>query len=319
MKTGARQALYAVGVLSSDTNGVQDTTTFGSGAGLIDELPDANGATFANTAAQTFAETEPDGTTVARTVKADGTYTEADSYFGLTPASTTQTNADLSATLTYFGGLTVDVAYGAPSGTGASATIPYSISLTIPSPPPATTGTIPDWYPATTIFSDTAVKSTGQTIPSACNVSSAVGTSATKIVETTTHLDTALGTYETRVQTSFDAPGFGSVCVQLADTIDAYYDYTGQSLSTVFPGLNLALSATPIQIDTLSETLGFTTGSIQGSSSNRRSGSLASDSVMRAVSPVFDRAVQSIYRARRKAMVANLTSRKAALLKEIVR
>ena len=317
--SGTSQLLLELGLTSTDSNGVQDTTTYGAGAGEIDQLPDVNGATFTNTAAQTFSETDPGNVSIARTVAADGSYTENDTYLS-PPASTTQANSNLTASITYFAGLIVDVAFGAPSGSGANATIPYTISPTVTGAFQTVTGTIPDWYPTTTIFSDSFAKSTSQTIPTACAVPASVGTTATKVVETTTHLDTALGSYETRTQTAYDAPGFGTVCVQLADTIDSYYDYTGQSLNVLLPGLNLALSSTPIQIDTLSETLGFTSGTVSGSSVVRRSAqSLSPTAALHAVTPVFDRAVNAVYRSRREAFAHYVMAHRAQLAKEFVR
>lgn len=318
--SGSGQNLFEVGATSTDSNGVNDTTTFGAGAGLLDELPDMNGATWTNTAAQTFSETDPDTTTIVRTAKADGTYTETDTYLGLVPATTT-TNTDLSATINGFAGQPVNVAFGAPSGSGASAMIPILVAPA-PPPPPATpppplaSGSIPEWYPTVTIFADAATKTTAQTIPAACNVAAGAGATATRIAETTTHLDTALGTYETRTETLYDAPGFGPVCAQLADTIDTYYDYTGQSPQLIVPGLNFAVSSSPIQIDTLAETLGFQTGTVSGSSVRRSTLAVAPKTALRIVTPIFDHAIESVYRRRREALVRYVTAHRAALAKE---
>lgn len=310
---GSLQQYLGVGYTSTDTNGVQDQVVYGNGAGIFDELPDTNGATFSNNAAQTFDETEPDTTTVSRTVASDGTYVENDVYSGGFTAQT-QTNADLSAAITGFAGLPVNVTYSAP----ASGQITVNIVETGSTPQTLASGTISDWFPTTTIYSDTSQKSTGVAIPSTCKTPATVGTTATELVETIGELDTALGTYEKRVQSVYNAPGFGPVCAVLADTIDTYYDYTGQSLALV-PGLNLAVSSTPIQIDTLSETLGFTTGTVSGSSVTRAAQSISATSALRAAAPIFDRAVESVYRARRDAMSKNISARRAAFAKEFSR
>jgi hypothetical protein len=318
VSSGSSLDLFEVGSSSGDSNGVKDTVTFGPGAGLLDELPDANGAAWQNTAAQTFLETEPDTTTLARTTNADGTYTETDKYLGRYTGTTT-TSADLSAALDGFEGLPVNVTYGAPSGSGTSASIPFSIAAVPPAAPGILLqGKIPDWYPSPTIFADSATKTTAQAIPASCNATAGAGTTATAIVETTTHLDTALGTYETRTQTLFFAPGVGVVCAQLADIVKTFYDYTGQSPSIV-AGLNVALSATPIQIDTLAETVGFKTGSVSGSSVARTTQSVSSAAALRLVTPLFDRAVQAVFRTRREALVHYVTTHRAALEKEFSR
>lgn len=319
---GSLQQYLGVGYRSSDSNGVEDAVVYGNGAGIFDQLPDTNGATFSNTAAQKFQEAEPDGTQVSRTVQSDGTYAESDSFvagqFG--PAQSIQTNADLSASIDNFGGLGVNITYGAPSGSGSSATVAYDVVYQGSS---LASGTIPSWLPATTPYTDVSTKTTAQSFPSACAVPASVGTSGTKIVDVTGLLDTALGTYEKRTQTLYNAPGFGTVCAQLADEIDTYYDYTGQSYSLI-GGLNYAISftGTPIQIDTLSETVGFTSGTISGSSSSRsaaQSRALSATTATRIIAPLFDRAVQSVYRAHREAALRNLSARRAAFAKVTVR
>jgi hypothetical protein len=313
--SGALQELFEFGSTSTDSNGVKDTTTFGTGSGQIDELPDTNGATWTNTGAQVFAETEPDNTTVARTSNADGTYVETDTYLGFAPG-TLQTNADLSAAITSFGGLPINISYAIPAG----GQIPYSIVFGSAYGLAPVSGSIPDWYPTTTIYSDSLAKATSQTIPTTCAVPATVGTTATAVTETTTHLDTVLGTYEKRTQTVYDAPGFGSVCAVLADVINTYYDYTGQSQNTIVPGLDFAISSNPIQIDTLAETLGFTTGSVSGSSAARRSGqSLSTSEAFHAVTPIFGRAIEAVYRNTRDALARDLTKNRAALAKDSAR
>ncbi len=310
--SGTLQDFVSAGFKSTDTNGVTDVTAYGTGAGIIDELPDTSGATFTNTAALDFSEAEPDSTTIARTVAADGTYTEADNYLGNYTA-TTVTSADLSGSITNLEGFDgVDLTYAAPAG----GVIAYDLKL--PGEPDVT-GTVATWFPTATIYSDTSVKATAQAIPAACAVPSSVGTTATQIVETIKHLDTALGTFETRVQAAYNVPGYGTVCAQLSDDFAAYYDYTGQAAG-VLQGLNFAVSPTPIQIDKISETVGFTTGTVSGSSVARRATESASlRETLRAVTPIFDRAVQSVYRARRDATMHDTPGRRARFAKVYAR
>lgn len=317
---GSLQQYLGVGYTSGDTNGVQDEVVYGNGAGIFDELPDTNGATFSNTAAQTFTELEPEGTSVSRTVNSDGTYTETDTYVGgnAGPAQSIQTNTDLSGSITNLGGLPVNVTYGAPTGSGSSATIAYNVVYQGQS---LASGTLPSWLPTKTPYTDVSTKTTAQAFPSGCAIPASVGTTGTEIVDVTTSLDTALGTYEKRTQTLYNAPGFGTICAQLADEIDTYYDYTGQSYALV-GGLNLAISSTPIQIDKLSETIGFTSGTVTGSSSTRsaaQSRAISATSATRIIAPLFDRAVQSVYRVHRDAALRNIAARRAALAKVIVR
>ena len=310
---GALQRYEAIAVNSTDTNGVIDSTVYGGGAGILDVLPDTNGQTFDNTAAQTFSEDDPDSTTVRRAVAANGTYVETDTYPGDGNVGQTQTNADLSASIVGLGGVPIDVTYTAPTGTGAGSTIGYTIA--VPGDPDFTpvSGTVANWYPTTTIYSDTSAKSTAQPIPAGCTVPASVGTTATKVVETIKHLDTALGTYENRAITIYYVPGYGSVCAQLADGISTYYDYTGQSQQNPVLGINLSINATPIQIDTIYETLGFGSATVSGSSTARRAAQgLTTQAAIRVVAPIFNRAIDSVYRERRVAT-------RTALAKEIHR
>jgi hypothetical protein len=301
--SGSLQLFTDVGTTAFDSNGSGYATTPGAGAGIIDELPDANGATWSNTAALLSSETDADGTTIVRTTAANGTYSETDAYLGQASlTSVTQTNADLSAGISALGGLPIAVAFAAPSG----GSIAYTIT-----PAPAfqiapITGTVADWFPTSTIYSDTSTKSTNQTIPAACSASATVGTTATKIVDATTHLDTALGTYEQRSETTYDVPGYGTACVQLSDVIDSYYDYTGQSPQTILPGLNIALSASPLQIDTISETLGFTSGTVANAAARRSARSVSPEIALHAVAPMFERAIDAVYRSRRARLAKEL-------------
>jgi hypothetical protein len=248
------------GSAGTDSNGKSFSTVLGTGNGLLDILPETNGATFSNDAAATYSETDADGQTILRTTNADGTYSETDSY----PDGTTQTvavNADLSGSLTGFRGLAgINVTVAAPT-TATPSTIAYSLSQPGPTPtstPTVQTLSVNTWYPTTTLASDVYTTTLAQTIPTACAVPAGAGTTAVALAETVRRLDPVLGTFENRTTTSFLAPSYGLVCVQIADTLDDYYDYSGQSSSLI------AVSSTPIQTTSIVETVGLKSATIGG-------------------------------------------------------
>ncbi len=294
------------GSAATDSNGNAFTTMVGSGNGVLDILPEVNGATFANNAASMFAETDADSTTVARTTNADGTYAETDK-FADTSSQQIAINADLSGSISTLRGTRFMVTVPPPT-TGANSVINYT--LTRPGPNPTSTPrvvTIPvkTWYPTKTLASDTATTTTTQAIPASCNVPAAVGTNATAIAETVNLLDPVLGTFETRITTSYVAPFFGVACVQIADKFDMYYDYTGQTRFIVF------VSSTPIQTTTTTETIGLKTANVAGAPKFGMTTRASSAGVVRrsfaAAKTSFERTMQRVYGERRRTMHATLS------------
>ncbi|MGH7709284.1 MAG: hypothetical protein ACREM6_15425 [Vulcanimicrobiaceae bacterium] len=301
--TGGTFNLLSYGSNATDSNGTTFLTKLGTGNGLLDIQPDKNAASWQNNAAETYAETEPDSTTIARIVNADGTYRETDT-FAATPTFPGQfspeqivTKPDLSAAITNLGGQTgLNVAFGVPTGSGTSAKIPLTVVVPVPVGTPTTQQLlVPDWYPAPpTIASDGFVKSTGVATPAICAVPPSVGSPATAVAETLLRLDTALGVAETRTTTAYYVYPFGLVCAQMNDVLNAYYDFSGQS-PAFFAG-------SPQQVTTTVETLGFTSGSPAGTLSDRRAASLGPAAALQLVAPVFDRTIARIYDRQRRAL-----------------
>ncbi len=299
--------LFMLGSNASDSNGVTYATVLGTGNGLIDVLPETSGATFTNTAAETYLETEPDTTTLARTVNADGSYTETDTFAGPEPPATITVNPDFSGSYTNApipGGGIVNLTFGAPQGSGASAIIPITYMFA-GQPPQMVSPPVHDWYPSTTLYADNYAIALGQAIPSGCNVPAGLGTSATTISENLSRIDPVLGTYEQRTAVTYLVPSYGEACVALNDQLADYYDYSGQS--------QFLFAATPQQITTTAETVGFSSGTIAGASTARRP-----EAARTAAAPApsqthlalalgratFNRAIERLYTQRRKELHA---------------
>jgi hypothetical protein len=289
------------GSSASDSNGSTYVTDIGSGNGLIDILPETAGQSWSNNAAETYSETESDSATTRRTVNANGSSTETDTFADPSLSNETITvNSDLTASLDEIGGEDATASVTAPAG----GKITYHLmigggSYSFP---------ITDWYPTTTLASDSSVEALGVTIPAACKVPAVVGTTATQIVETQANLNPMLGTYETRSTTSFSAPSYGQVCVQISDTIDDYYDYSGQSPNVV------QLYSTPEQITTTTETVGVTHASIAGAPST-----FARSRALVAAKLSFDRVMGRLYEKRARLRAAALHRYRTATLKGVHR
>lgn len=326
LASGATISVLTPGSTALDSNGNTFQTTFGAGNGILDILPEIGGSSFTNTAALVYTENDSDSTTIARTVNADGSYTESDVF----PDGSNQTiavNADLSASFGSLRGSGASIAVSAPTTAPSppGAVITYTASLP-PAPMSTSTPTVlfsrtfKDWYPTTTLATDTTTTAVAQPIPAACNVSGSVGTSATVLAETMTRLDPALGTYETRTTSSFLAPFVGLACIQISDKLDDYYDYSGQLSGIV------ALSTSPIQTTTTTETVGLKTATIAGAPVVASRSHVASSAVglsarsgpsLAIVKTSFERVIQRAYAKRHAEMRATLLH--AHSLQQVVR
>ncbi|HUY11535.1 MAG TPA: hypothetical protein VMV73_04660, partial [Candidatus Dormibacteraeota bacterium] len=131
---------------------------------ILDEIPETSGATWTNSPAGTYAETDADGATVARTIAASGTYSETDTFPGTALPVQIAVNADGSGTLSenYFNFLPIDFAYSAP--TAGAISISYLIPTPAPAPgatgtpapnPPTVIATPAAWFsPSPTLYSE---------------------------------------------------------------------------------------------------------------------------------------------------------------------
>jgi hypothetical protein len=246
---------------ATDSNGVQYINQYGSGNGLLDVLPETAGTFGPNNAALTYTENDPASFGRQRATNADGSYTEQDTdTFG--DVQTINGNADFSGTYdsTQFDALSFTLTK--PTGT------PPTITVTLFS---ATSGglvndgsvTILSWIPTTLTQPsvETDTDNAGVAYPAACQVPAKYGTSGHQLVATINRVDPALGNAEVQTTTTYTAPSVGPVCIQIADTVNTFYDYTGQNNDdAIFVG-DLGH---PVEITTLAETLTLQSATTSG-------------------------------------------------------
>ena len=263
---------------ATDSNGVIYATQYDpsgiSGNGILDVLPETAGPFGPNNAVLQYDETDQANFTRHRVVAASGAYTEQGKD-ALGDVQTITVNADNSAT------------YDARQYSG------LRLTMTAPSVPPNpriivrifnSAGTqlaafnIASWIPTTLTQPsvETDVDNGSKTYPAACNVPAKYGTAGNQIVQTITRADAALGNLETFTTTTYVAPRVGPVCIQLADSVQTFYDYTGQNgFSVLVSGGTL-----PIELTSLAETLTLQSATVEGGtatlSSSRGTSSLSS-------------------------------------------
>lgn len=244
--SGSKVLLYSTD--SNDGNGNSIQTSY-TAAQEIDDL--GAGGTWANSPAATVNEAAAGGTSVARTLASDGSYTETDTFpTGSSPATITVNGASNAKALDgsgVYGFAGATFAYAAPTG--------GNITLTITSGGKSKTRTFPSWFtmPASGAyisdsFSDNGVKAFD---PSCSAVPASIGTSGTQIVETYSVLDPVLGYTEARTTTSYDVAGYGPACVTISDTLDSYYDYSNDTTRIDYQSQN----GQPNSVNTITETL----------------------------------------------------------------
>jgi hypothetical protein len=243
---------------AKDSNGSRYVTTYGTGNGLLDVLPEATGPFGPNNAALTYAETDPAQFTRTRTTAASGAYSEQDTdAFGDVQQVTT--NADLSGVLDarqYSGFRFTMSAPSAPPNSriifrlfNASGTQLQAFSL-------------PSWIPAsqTQPSIETDADNGSKPYPAACNVPAKYGTSGNQIVQTINRADAALGNLETQTTTTYVAPRVGPVCIQMTDSVQTFYDFTLQNGFVVL----VSGGTVPIQLTSITETLTLQSATTEG-------------------------------------------------------
>lgn len=280
---------------------------------ILDQLPEKSGNTWTNSAAASIDENESVGSTGSAftsqlVYNADGTYSETSSYppgyFGISSSSqrgVVVENSDGSGNYSvpiYGAG---DVVFGAP----VNGQIPYSVyrqASPAPTDTPLVTGTIGAWYSAPAFYSETNVDNGQTAVPAACNASSAFGSNAEQLVQTTSRLDTVLGYTESTTTTTYLVTGYGAVCIQMSDVTTSYYDFQGDSLALFY--------SHPYQITKISETLGLqqTGTSIIGSTTVRRSNAVTSAPAAYATiaNSLFARTLEKTRRDRVQALRAGV-------------
>lgn len=249
--SGTALLLYSTN--ANDGNGDSIQTTY-TNAQEIDDL--GAGGPWTNGPAATVQETMADGTSIARTIASDGSYTDTETYPTGSPATITVNGASNSTALNgsgvyAFAGATFS--YAAPTG--------GNITLTITNGTSSKTRTFPAWFtvPAsgsyiTDTFADNGVKP----FDANCSVPATISTSGgTQIVETYSVLDPVLGYTETRTTTSYDVSGYGPACVAISDTLSSYYDYSDDTQRIDWQSQN----GQPNSVNTITETLNMQSAS----------------------------------------------------------
>ncbi|HEV7179907.1 MAG TPA: hypothetical protein VGN11_08545 [Candidatus Baltobacteraceae bacterium] len=214
-------------------------------------------STWTNASPATVTQTLADGSVLARTYQAAGTYTETDTIPGGGSNIVTVSN-DGSGSYVIGSGTSgaTTLGIGAPSNNQITITLGAQ-SLTIPS-----------WLPSPlTLYSDSTQDIGSATgLPPGCTF--VVGGNGTPehIVRTVKIVDPVLGYIETQTTDMYDLTNYnggaglvtlGPVCATISDTMDQYYDY---SVTTTGAGLYFSLDAKPVITNTISESLSLGQG-----------------------------------------------------------
>jgi len=255
--------------VATDSNGVQYATQYDpsgvSGNGILDVLPEKTGAFGPNNAVLQYDETDQAKFARHRVVGATGSYVETGTD-AFNDVQTITVNSDLSASYDarQYSGFRFTMT--APTGSPAKITFRVfnSAGTNIQS------FSLTPWFPAgvTQPSTETDVDNGPTTYPASCSVPAKYGTSGNQIVQTITRVDPALGNSEVMTTTTYVAPRVGPVCIQLADTVKTFYDYTLQNGFIVLVGSG----TTNIQTTTLNETLTLQSASVEGGTATLSSG-----------------------------------------------
>lgn len=240
---------------------------------IIDEEPESNGLTWSNTAALTANEKYADGTTIARTQNADGSYSDAMVSPDGTNATITLNSdgsggiATPSASPGLYGGQVISYSFSAPSAApAAGGTITISIdfnpALGVTPNPFVEQGTA--WFAPISstnpLYSDGTTVDTSAAFPASCNVPSAYGTTGNDVRRTVQSIDPILGYEEVTETDAYVDPTVGPVCVAMQDSVLSYYDWQGSNTN----GTHNFTTGLPLQITNTTQTLTLQSGSGAG-------------------------------------------------------
>ncbi len=241
-----------IGYASTDSNGVTLDVQYTGANGIVGQVPCCTG--WANTAQSTINETDPDGTTLTESINADGSFTLTKTEVAGTTSETQNSNATGTATIPVIG------FFGAGVGTATKITIPAQIAGNInytlspvgaPNPTP-TPIIIPvtAWYaPGQTLATDTTTVVGTTSIPAGC-VAPAFGSAGLQLQQLETLYDVVFGIQDAETTDTW-VTAVGPVCQRISDTINIYYDFTGQSGGVLLGG------PTPIQTNVINELIGM--------------------------------------------------------------
>jgi hypothetical protein len=239
---------------------------------LIDRLPETGGDSWKNSPAMNFYENDSvdsSGSAFVSTsvVLDDASYVNKIDYPAGYVVPGTSVEADItqgkngsgSYVAPFFGAAIDTINYSAPSLFTTSPLVYHTTAnlYNYPNAPTSDTSpydaiTLNVWYPtARPLTTDQTVNNGQQSIPTACNLSASFNvTTANQVVRTIDRYDTILGYHENQTTTSYTVPGLGTVCMQMQDVMENYYNF-----SWTFSYLEDMFSAQKFQTTTTSETL----------------------------------------------------------------
>ena len=270
----------SLGSKETDDTGYMTTLVNGPNDMLADELPEASGQSWMNSAGRTITTNDGHGETSSTTYNDDGSYTGTITYPEAASPAPNPTGSQLTNTATLVAntdgsadyqtprfGTTDQYNYDykiqAPTAAGSSGTI--TETTTVPpaagssATPEAVATTIANWLPASvpgSLASENDVDNGPTSLPSTCVVPAALAGSPNEIVQTKMRIDPLNGELETTTTTTYDTANVGPVCVVLSDVQDNYYDFTGQNGTGYFSG-------TPQQVTNISEVLYLSAETLQ--------------------------------------------------------
>ncbi len=343
LTSGATTHLVTYGYTSTDSDGESVSVTIpnvNGGNGLLDELPEAKGQTWSNTPAESIEESSPGGLSSARTVNADGTYSDTTTFPAgsiyptanpaLPPTSKaviTQ-NADGSGSYVFYDNpgngsapqsyLEIAVATPIPAASGVPAQI--AITSTQPSAAPVSLD-VPLWYPQPlALYAETDTDTGTVAIPATCNVPSSFGKNANAVVQAITQYDTIVGTKESFSQTNYVIPTYGLACVALSDDLQFFYDFSGQSGLRAGPTVNVTATSTlPIETETIATTLGLTASNASSASVRRAAAASVPTALGLRVTNARSNFLALVEREKRRRKVVLLQTIRQALFERLHR
>ncbi len=293
-----------IGYHSVDSNGVVLDVKNGAGNGVVGQIP--GNVAWQNNAAQTIAETDPDGTTVNTSYNNDGSYTlnksEAAGVTTVTENADGSATAQVPTTGFFFTGTATGISVPTPSAAVGSGVINYTLTAVgAPTPTPAPIIIpITAWYPPNpTLASDTTTPLGQTSIPNNC-AAPAFGASGLQYEEVKTKLDTVFGYTDQETVDTWLTTGSQPICQTIHDVVNQYYDFTGQL------GFGLVFSSTPVQTTTLVQQVGLQTITRALTSARVQSAQSTSAMEFAAARALGNARVEAFHQALRKRLLRSL-------------
>ncbi len=230
---------------SSSGSGISETTAYGPGNGVVDQIPEVPQARWTDAATRTQSVANSvQGSSARDSYRADGSYDEnAVPVEGLHATMQSYPDGNGVYQFPFQGGSTNSSINLAPPNHGKIDLLFVNATQHV-----TAYGKIGVWYPAVPppLAADSFLDTGSVAVPKACGVPAKYGRSATEIVEQSTRLDIVFGQYETTQRTVYVASPYGMVCMVVSDDLKTYYDYNA-----------FALESKPLTETMVNETLGL--------------------------------------------------------------